>query len=197
MKNIPFGELFSDAKASVRSLSQGEMLFTAGDPATHIFAVLEGCVRMVRYSPAGDPVSMHTARPGDSLAEASLFSDTYHCAAEALLPSTVACYGKEKILAILNGSTEEGVAFISLLCRHVRSLRAIAEVRSIRNASDRVMHYLLLNSDPRTMKVELAGSLKDMANELTLTHETLYRTLAKLEKTGMIARSAGVIKILR
>jgi DNA-binding phage protein len=40
------------------------------------------------------------------------------------------------------------------------------------------------------------GTLKDMAAELGLTHEALYRALASLEQGKRIRRDAGVLRIL-
>ena len=45
--------------------------------------------------------------------------------------------------------------------------------------------------------MNLRGSLKDLANELGLTHEALYRTLAALERASEIKRSKGRIFLLR
>jgi CRP-like cAMP-binding protein len=195
MKNFSFAELFQAAGTDCKSLNQGEFLFQMGDRSTHLYTVLNGCVRLVRYSRQGDAIVMHTARSGDSLAEASLFSDTYHCDAEAVLPSTVACYDKKSILAILHDSPEKSLAAIAHFSRQVRGLRALLEVRSIRSARDRVLHYLLLHADPNAMEVSVTGSVKAMAHDLAMAHETLYRTLTALEKEGKISRLAGGIKI--
>ncbi len=75
------------------------------------------------------------------------------------------------------------------------NLRTRIEQRNIRSAPDRVRHFLALNvgSDRRT--VELRGTLKDLAAELGLTHEALYRTLAGLERSGEIRRKGGKITL--
>ena len=196
MQKKSFGELFAPARTSVKSLAQGEVLFRQGDAASYLYTVLEGGVRLVRYTSEGDAVVIYTARAGDSLAEAALFSEIYHCDAEAVLPATVACYDKEKILALLQAHPEKSMACIALFARQVRSLRSLLEVRSIRSARDRVLHYLLLQADPGTMEMSLpAGSVKAMAHKLAMAHETLYRTLAVLENEGKISRGAGIIKI--
>jgi DNA-binding MarR family transcriptional regulator len=43
----------------------------------------------------------------------------------------------------------------------------------------------------------LTGSLKDLAAELGLTHEALYRVLAALERAGEIKRAKGKVTLLR
>jgi CRP-like cAMP-binding protein len=196
MNHLSFGELFQEAGTDSKSLAQGEFLFQNGAASTHLYTVLDGCVRMVRFSWDGVPVVMHTACAGDGLAEASLFSPIYHCDAEAILPSTVACYDKKIIMAILRDSPEKALACIALFSRQVRSLRTLLEVRAIRSARERVLHYLMLQADPETMTLSLGGSVKAMAHDLAMASETLYRTLAGLEKEGKISRSPGVIKIL-
>lgn len=196
MNRFSYDQLFAAARAADKVLAQGEFLFHKGDIATHIYTVMEGRVRMVRFSREGVAVVMHTARAGDSLAEASLFSEVYHCDAEATLPSTLACYDKKRIMAGLRQSPEKSLAGLALFARQVRELRALLEVRSVRSAPDRVLHYLLLLADPETMTVDLVGTVKEMATDLALAHETLYRTLAALEKEGKIKRGEGFIKLM-
>lgn len=195
MKDTSFDELFAAAKTTEKFLAPGEFLFRKGDTSAHLYTVRDGCVRLVRYTLDGNAVVMHTARPGDGLAEASLFSDIYHCDAEAVLPSTLACYAKDRILAILQAHPEKSMACIALLARQVRSLRALLEIRAIHSARDRVLHYLLLLANPITLEVIVPGSYKTIALELALAHETLYRTLANLEQEGKISRGPGVITI--
>jgi len=57
-----------------------------------------------------------------------------------------------------------------------------------------VLHYLALaaGADGRTVRVD--GRLMDLAAEIGLTHEVLYRTLAALEKDGLITRTrSGIV----
>jgi DNA-binding MarR family transcriptional regulator len=44
-------------------------------------------------------------------------------------------------------------------------------------------------------EVALAGSLKDLARDLGVTHEALYRTLAKMEKAGEITRDGTALRV--
>ena len=71
------------------------------------------------------------------------------------------------------------------------ALRTRLEQRNIRTARDRVRHYLAINADADGRTVELSGTLKDVAGELGLTHEALYRTLADMMADGEIERRRG------
>jgi CRP-like cAMP-binding protein len=176
------------AAASDRKLKAGESLFRRGSKTVGLYEVLSGCVRLVRVDRAGHEAVLHVASPGDMFAEASLFSAQYHCDAIASTNATVRLYPKQELLAALERNPKDMKAFSSTLAHLVMSLRTRIEQRNIRSARDRVRHFLALNvgSDGRT--VELRGTLKELAAQLGLTHEALYRTLAALERSREIRR---------
>jgi CRP/FNR family transcriptional regulator, dissimilatory nitrate respiration regulator len=74
-------------------------------------------------------------------------------------------------------------------------LRARLEQRNIHSARDRVWHYLTLNAGADGRTVIVRGTLKDVANELGLTHEALYRTLADMADAGEIQRRKDKITL--
>jgi CRP-like cAMP-binding protein len=182
-------------RSRVRELEEGVALFRQGDKAFAIFEVERGRLRMVRNTAAGRPVVLHTARTGELFAEAALFATTYHCDAVAAAPSRVRVYPKRELLAAFRTDPALGERFMAVLARQIISLRASLEERNIRSARERVLHHLALAAGPdgRTMSVE--GTLMDLAVEIGLTHEALYRTLSELEKEGVIRRSASGIAI--
>jgi CRP/FNR family transcriptional regulator, dissimilatory nitrate respiration regulator len=77
------------------------------------------------------------------------------------------------------------------------TLRTRLEQRNIRAARDRVRHYLAVNVGTDGRTVALSGTLKDVAGELGLTHEALYRTLADMAADGEIERRKGAIRLLK
>jgi CRP/FNR family transcriptional regulator, dissimilatory nitrate respiration regulator len=79
----------------------------------------------------------------------------------------------------------------------VMTLRTRLEQRNIRAARDRVRHYLAINVDAEGRTVALPGTLRDVASELGLTHEALYRTLAEMAADGEIERRKGTIRLLK
>lgn len=183
------------AAASDRKLKTGESLFRRGSKTVGLYEVLSGCVRLVRVDRAGREAVLHVAGPSDTFAEASLFSAQYHCDAIASTNATVRLYPKREVLAALEENPKAMKAFSSTLAHRVMNLRTSIEQRNIRSARGRVRHFLALNvgSDSRT--VELHGTLKELAAELGLTHESLYRTLAELERSGHIRRKGGKITL--
>ena len=177
-----------------RRLAAQATLFRQGDPARAVFTVREGRVRLVRHGADGQSLTLHVARPGDSFAEAALFSQAYHCDAVADVASCVAVFPIRALRRALSADPALSERFMGLLAGQVRDLRARLELRNIRSARDRVLGWLLLVGAERG--VDLGRPLKQVAGEIGLSHEALYRTLAALERDGMVARDGGRITLL-
>jgi CRP-like cAMP-binding protein len=154
-------------------------------------------VRLVRVDRSGPETVLHNAIAGETLAEASLFSSTYHCDAIATTAATVRLYPKMAILSKLRGSPDAAQAFMARLARQVMDLRSQLERRNIRSARERVRHFLVLNVGIDGRTVELAGNLKELATNLGLTHEAMYRTLGRMAAEGEIRRFKGKIRLIR
>jgi CRP/FNR family transcriptional regulator, dissimilatory nitrate respiration regulator len=177
-----------------RKLEAGEALFRIGGKTAGLYEVISGRVRLVRVDRSGREIVLHVAQPGETLAEASLFSAHYHCDAIASTNATVRVYPKREVLAAFDGNPNAAAAFSAALACQVMDLRSRIEELNIRSARERVRHFLALNTlDGRV--VELRGTLKDLAAELGLTHEALYRTLAALERSGEIVRKGQKIML--
>jgi CRP/FNR family transcriptional regulator, dissimilatory nitrate respiration regulator len=185
------------AAAVDRKLKSGEALFHLGDRTAGLYEVLAGRVRLARVDRAGREVVLYVAGEGDTIAEASLFSPAYHCDAIASSDAQVRLYPKAAVLACFEKDPKAGQAFTATLARQVMNLRTRLEQRNIRSARERVRHFLALNTGADGRTVELRGTTKDLAAELGLTHEALYRTLAALERAGEIKRSRGKVTLLR
>jgi CRP-like cAMP-binding protein len=183
--------------AAERRLKAGEALFRQGDKSEGFYQVVAGRVRLARVDAAGHEIVLHVAGPSDVVAEASLFSATYHCDAIAGSAAVVRIFPKREVLAAFERDPQAAQAFTAMLARQVMRLRARIEQRNIRSARDRLRHWLALNAGRDGRTVALPGTLKELAAELGLTHEALYRTLAALERSGEIERLEGQIVLRR
>jgi CRP-like cAMP-binding protein len=179
-----------------RKLVAGQMLFDQGDATVGVYEVVSGKVWQVRIDPKGRDVVVGIAGPGEMIAEASLFSRTHDCAATALTNAVVRLYRKATLLTQLERDPQAALSFMATLVEQIRNLRIRLERRSIPSARDRVRHYLTTNVGGRERTVDLPSTLKDLAAELGLTHETLYRTLSEMSANGEIARLNGKIRVV-
>ena len=165
--------------------------------AAGFYEVVAGTVRLIRVDPSGKEAVLHVASAGDCLAEASLFSPTYHCDAVAATDAIVRFYPKAAMLAELQRDPKIAKAFAAMLSRQVMTLRTRLERRNIHSARDRIRHFLTVNVGADGRTVALTGTLKELAAELGLTHEALYRTLGRMEADGEIKRLPAAIRIGR
>jgi CRP/FNR family transcriptional regulator, dissimilatory nitrate respiration regulator len=178
-----------------RKLRAGQSLFRQGDRTTGIYEVVSGKLRLARVDPSGREAILYSAVAGDIIGEASLFSPVYHCDAIASTKAVVRLYPKPVILAEFQRNQKAAQAFMAMLARQIMGLRTRLELRSIRSARDRVRHHLALNAGPDGRTVVLPGTVKELAGDLGLTHEALYRTLSEMENDGEIKRLKGKIRL--
>ena len=191
-----FATLFAEiCRPRLRELAAGELVFRQGDRAAHIFQVMSGKVRLIRYTPEGGVLTLYRAGAGETFAEAALFAECYHCSTVVDESGSVACFPKRELLAGLASRPAIMLDLVAQLSAQVRRLRTLLEIRSIISAPERIMHYLRLQADPTDGHCRLPGTLKDAAMELGLAHETFYRVLAALRKEGKIDRAGRCIRL--
>ena len=130
----------------------------------------------------------HRAGRGDFFAEASLDAPRYHCNAVASRPTTLLAFPVDKVRALLAKDPQFARQWVALLAGQLHSARARLERVALKSAAERVLHYLRTEGKGPRCEVTLEGTVKDLAHELGLTHESLYRTLARLERDGMVGR---------
>ena len=183
------------AAAVERKLKAGQTLFRTGARTVGLYEVRKGRVRLVRVDRSGRETILQIAAADDMIAEASLFSSIYHCDAIAITDAVVRLYPKAAVLGELERDPKTAQAFAAMLARQVMTLRTRLERRNIYSARDRVRHYLAVNVGADNHTVVLTGTLKDLAAELGLTHEALYRTLAEMAADGEIDRRKGAIRL--
>jgi CRP-like cAMP-binding protein len=176
-----------------RSLARNEVLFRQGDKVTAIYFVEAGRLRLDRRTFDGRLLVLGTTPTGEFFVEAALFADIFHCDAVATEPSRVRVYPKATLLNALRTDPANAMSFLALMAHQVIELRQRIEVMKVRSAKERVMLYLDLNAESDGRTVNLRGPLQDVAGELGLTREALYRTLAGLERAGAIERDDAKI----
>lgn len=179
-----------------RTFEPNEVLFRQGERAAAFYIVESGRVKAVRYTTDGSDVTLQVAREGESVATEAVFIDRYSCTGIAEAKTTVTVYPKERLLAILRNNPLLLMLFAKRLSELVFGLKNNLELRGTRSARSRILRYLNLVSDPATQTVSIDRPLKDIANELGLAPEVLYRTLSQLEREGRIARQKRFIQLL-
>lgn len=178
----------SGEPSRVVSLQAGEHLFRQGDPATAVYQVQSGSVRLERTLASGSVVTLAIAAGGQTLAEAAVFSPVYRCDAVALEASTVACFAVGALRERMSWDVDLMREMASFFAGQVHQLRSCLEVRSIRAAPDRLVAWLRLEADPQTGLLSLSITWAEVARQIGLTPEAVYRAVSVLQVKGTIER---------
>ncbi len=164
------------------SLEKGQHLFHQDQKTGGLFCVEEGYIELRRATQAGEILLVHHAIKGETFAEASLFSDFYHCDAVATQESTLLIeIDRKHVLEHLQTDPNFAIAMTKHLARQNQVYRRKLEIMAIKSAPERV--YSALSDDM------LKGGIIALAAEIGLTHEAVYRSLRKLVKQGRVVQT--------
>jgi len=158
-----------------QELSAGDILFRAGDRVRSLFLIASGALRLIRALPHGFELTLQRAGPGAILAEASLFSERYHCDATAIEDSVLRVASLRRIRTALRDDPALAAALMHHLAQEVQRARAQAEILSLKTVAERLDAWTTLNDGCPPTK----GRWRHVASEIGVTPEALYRELAR------------------
>lgn len=184
------------ASATYQTLSKGQALFHRNAEARAIYAVKSGQIRLLHYTRSGQSISHYAVSAGELCAEVALFLEVYACSAIAEAPTQVLAFPKQAFLQAFQQDPAFATTFTTQLSARLHMTKMSLELRGIRSAQERVLHYLRLTTSPEKNTVVLKQPLKNIAHDLSISPEALSRTLTKLVKEGMIAREKRKITLL-
>ena len=177
------------AHCQVLDMPRGITVFSRGEPVAGFFYLLSGSVKIFALSKEGAEKVIHLVSPGESFGEAALFLD---------IPAPVATQVIQdaKVLLIPRGplfklmETEAAVAQKMMAGLSMRMHRLIQDIQtlSLQSGTQRFIGYLLqlCAHEPDAKSIVLPAAKNTIASLLNLTPETLSRTMAKLEQSGLI-----------
>jgi len=172
--------------ASPVDMSKGQPIFRFGDEVVAVYLVLEGEICLTRFSPEGTEIVLYRAREGDFLAEASLFAARYHCDAICTRSGRCLRLPADALRHCLTNDAKFALEWIAILSSCLRKQRAAQERLNLKSLRMRVIHYLVDRG--KDGRVELDQPVIRWAAELGASHEALYRTLAEMEREGLLQR---------
>jgi CRP/FNR family transcriptional regulator, dissimilatory nitrate respiration regulator len=198
MNSFKIEQLSAELKsaATYHNLANGEILFCQNEPAKAIFVVESGGIKLIHYTCNGKTVNHYSVKPGEYFAEVALFNEIYVCTAIAEKSTRVISFPKRLFLISLENDFNLSRIFTEQLAQRLHQTKILLELRGIRSASDRVLHYLHIMTPANKKILNLEQPLKDIANDIGISPEALSRTLTQLQNKGILTRIKGKI-ILR
>ncbi len=176
------------AIATIKDLATGHILFAQHEEAEAIFILVSGRIRLIHYTEDGQQIHHYSVKAGESFAEVALFNEVYGCTAIANASSQVLALPKQPFLIALRQHPDLAETFMERLAYRLHESKILLELRSIRSAQKRVLRYLQLNVQTDDITVTLDRPLKEIAEDLGLTPESLSRALKNLHREGIVDR---------
>ena len=140
--------------ARVIRVERGTTLFAQGDPADRLFAVLDGWVKLVRETSAGQESVIGVFGRGESFAEAAAFqSGRFPVDAVVVERARLLVIPAQRLLAHLREQPEIAFNMLAAMSRHLRSLVRQIEQLSTRTAVERVAEFLLAQTGPGALSL--------------------------------------------
>ena len=162
-----------------RSYDAGDTVFLTGDPVSHVYCVVQGSTALLRVLPNGDMAQLQRANTGDVVAEASVYATSYHCDCKATEPTVLAVLPKRSFKQMLREDVGISEVWAAYLARSVQIMRMRAEIRSLKTVAERLDTWLAEYGE-----MPPKGRWQDLAQELSVSKEALYRELA-LRRTNI------------
>ena len=165
--------ILSEIQFTERVLHKGRYLFHQGDDVQHLYEITSGEVQLIRRHRQGQKLILQRGHPGSILAEASLFTDIYHCDAVTADTTKLRCFPRKEVLERFETDHVFAKRWAIHLAHEVRSARFKAEVLSHRTVAQRLDMWLLQNES-----LPAKGNWKQLAAEIGTSPEALYREIA-------------------
>ncbi len=183
------------AGSSFRDLIRGETLYRQGDAAESVFICTQGRLQLCTSTSDGKHVPLYIVRAGECVAEAALFADYYCSDVIAEVKSRVRAFPQKALQNALHKRPDLAAEFMAQQAKRCSSLRISLELRSLRSARQRILQYIRIFALKDSQVLRLDRTLKNVADDLGLTHETFYRTLAVLIEEGIIGRTGNTLSL--
>jgi len=176
-------------------LSPGQPLFHEGDPATRVFTITAGALKLYKLLPDGRRQVMGFMFPGEFL---GISVDNEHAfSAEALGSVELCCFPRHRFDQFMSAHTAMERELYRLAAHELAAAQAQMVLLGRKTAAERLASFFLslLNRAEKAAglserMIELPMNRADIADYLGLTKETVSRVLAGLKQRRLVRLDA-------
>ena len=206
----------------LRRMVRGDNIFRIGEPCEEFHVTVMGQVKLYAISPAGQEKVIELIGPGNSFAEALMFTGKpYIINAQALSDTLLLSVGKAAVLNEIERDSRFAMRMLAGISRRLHGLVHDVQAYALHSGMQRVIGYLLRDLPeegddaaemtlagagcapmckdesvpPRELRVSLPVSKATIASRLSLTPEYFSRVLHELEGAGLIQIDKREIRI--
>ncbi len=165
---------------------RNEEIFGEGEPAEHVYRVVSGAVRTMRFSSDGRRQILAFHFPGDVFGLEP--GQRHGLSAEAVNESEVSLVRRSLIETAAAQDVRAARGLLELMSRELHKAQEHAFVLGRKGAGERVAAFLLQLGErvASRCEIDLPMSRSDIADYLALTIETVSRAFTQMERDHAI-----------
>jgi CRP/FNR family transcriptional regulator, cyclic AMP receptor protein len=186
----------SGARSKVMEFSKKQKLFSQGDPASHLFYIQEGTIRLAVTSAAGKEAIVAVLGAGDFLGESCLVGQPLWIGtATAMSSGTAVVIAKAEMLRLLHAEHELSDRFIAYMVkRHIRTEEDLID-QLFNSSEKRLARTLLLlarygKQNQQMMIPNVSQAV--LAEMVGTTRTRINFFMNKFRKLGFIEYNGGL-----
>ena len=190
------------ARTVRKHLSEGELLFSEGEPCAGLHIIAQGKVRIFKTSVGGREQVLALNGPGESVAELPVFDGgPYPASAMAVEDTEIAFISRRDFHAYCLEHPEVALKVLSVVGGRLRRLVGIIEELSFTTIRQRLISALLKLAQTEGRKTErgiefqLPATHQELASQLGTVRELISRNLMRLQAEGLLEVDARQIVV--
>lgn len=185
------------------SYRAGETAYLAGAPATRLYIVAAGKIKLVQAAPDGKNVVLGILVPGDFFGSlSSLGDEKYPDTAVAQTDSCTLTVTARDFQSILRRHPAVAISSLEIVATRLRAMHDLVEQLSAHSVEQRIASTLLKLGEQlgeqrgRGLLIQMPLSRQDLAEMTGTTPETVSRVMSQFRKAGLVRSGRRWVSIL-
>lgn len=181
------------SRVRISAIEKGEQVFTAGEPATHMYIIYRGNVKISTHMPDGREQILYIYKTGEFVGGLNILSGDYYAyTCTALADSFIVTLASKDVRTILMRDENFLFQLLEMSYERIRFSEALVDVLSTPNADQRVAKVLLNLSErfgqPEKRGIMLSTNLnrEELGSYAGVTRETMSRKIHQFEDENLL-----------
>jgi CRP-like cAMP-binding protein len=178
-----------------RAVEEDGYFFFQGDPATHVYVLLAGRVKLLQVTPAGQQVIMRVLTPGEAFAPIALLKPRagYPVTAQAVEDSTALAWEAPTLRALAEKDAAISLNAAQVISGYMTEVQDRYRELATEKVERRIARTLLRLAAQSGRKVaegvliDIPLTRQDIAQMTGTTLFTVSRTLSEWERQGLLS----------
>ena len=189
-------------RVEVRKVPAREMIFDKGDPATEVFVVRSGKVKVSVPCEDGREMIFDIFGPGDVFGEIAVLEGTEHLATTTALETTeLEVMDRQEFLTLLEKCPEIATKLLKILCARLCRANELAQEISFLPLSLRLAKKLWKLAKiygvqtPRGIRINVQLYQQELGDLVGTSRESINKQLSLWQAEGLISMEQGYLII--